>query len=43
MIVFVKEILIYSWRNKEHEEHLRIALKTLKEKKLYAEFKKYEL
>ena len=36
VIVFIDDILIYSKSRKEHEEHLKIVLEMLKEKKLYA-------
>ena len=42
MIVFIDDILVYSKSKKEHEEHLRIVLELLKEKKLYAKFSKCE-
>ena len=42
MIVFIDDILIYSKSRKEHEEHLRIVLEVLREKKLYAKFSKCE-
>ena len=42
VIVFVDEILIYSRTKEEHENHLRIVLRILKEKNLYAWFSKYE-
>ncbi|GKF44713.1 putative reverse transcriptase domain-containing protein, partial [Tanacetum coccineum] len=42
MIVFIDEILIYSKSRKEHEGHLRLILKLLKEDKLYAKFSKCE-
>ena len=35
VIVFIDDILIYSKSRKEHEEHLRIVLEVLREKKLY--------
>ena len=40
IIVFIDNILIYSESREEHEEHLKIALRLLKEHKLYAKFSK---
>ena len=42
MIVFIDDILAYSKSKKEHEEHLRMVLEMLREKKLYAKFSKCE-
>ena len=42
VIVFIDDILIYSKSKKEHEEHLRMVLEMLREKKLYAKFFKCE-
>ncbi|MBN8138679.1 hypothetical protein J0J21_23420, partial [Vibrio vulnificus] len=42
IIVFIDDILIYSKSAAEHEEHLRVALQTLKDHKLYAKFSKCE-
>ncbi|XP_057951056.1 uncharacterized protein LOC131145892 [Malania oleifera] len=42
MIVFIGDILVYSKIPKEHEELLRIVLQVLRERKLYAKFKKCE-
>ena len=42
IVVFIDDILIYSKSREEHENHLRIALQTLREKKLYAKFSKCE-
>nr|GEW15000.1 putative reverse transcriptase domain-containing protein [Tanacetum cinerariifolium] len=42
MIVFIDDILIYSKSKKEHEGHLRLILKLLKEEELYAKFSKYD-
>ena len=42
VIVFINDILIFSKSMEEHEEHLRIVFQILREKKLYAKFKKCE-
>nr|GEV29836.1 putative reverse transcriptase domain-containing protein [Tanacetum cinerariifolium] len=42
VIVFIDDILIYSKSIKEHEGHLKLILKLLKEKELYVEFSKCE-
>ncbi|XP_062091879.1 uncharacterized protein LOC133797823, partial [Humulus lupulus] len=42
VIVFIDDILVYSRSQEEHEEHLRLTLEKLKEKQLYAKFKKCE-
>ena len=41
-VVFVDDILIYSKSEEDHEGHLRIVLKTLREHRLYAKFSKCE-
>ena len=40
--MFIDNILIYSKTEREHKDHLRIALYTLQENQLYAKFSKYE-
>nr|GEV84971.1 putative reverse transcriptase domain-containing protein [Tanacetum cinerariifolium] len=42
VIVFIDDILIYSKSIKEHEGHLNLILKLLKEEELYAKFSKCE-
>ena len=42
IIVFIDDILIYSGSHEEHTEHLALVLKRLKDKQLYAKFKKCE-
>ena len=42
VLVFIDNVLIYSKDKKEHEEHLRITLETLRAEKLYAKFSKCE-
>nr|GEW57308.1 hypothetical protein [Tanacetum cinerariifolium] len=42
MIVFIDDILIYSKNKKEHEGHLKLILRLLKEEKLFAKFSKCE-
>ena len=38
--VFIDDILVYSRDEQEHEQHLKIVLQTLREKKLYAKLSK---
>ena len=40
VMVFIDDILVYSKDAQEHEQHLRIVLETLREKKLYAKLSK---
>jgi len=42
IIVFIDDILIYSRSEVEHEEHLRLALQTLRDHQLFAKFTKCE-
>ena len=42
VVVFVKNLLIYSQSEEEHEDHLMIVLQALREHKLYAKFSKCE-
>ena len=40
VVIFIDDILVYSRDESEHEQHLKIVLQTLKEKKLYAKLSK---
>ena len=40
VVVFIDDILVYSKDSQEHEQHLKIVLQTLREKKLYAKLSK---
>ena len=42
VIVFINDILVYSHNREEHQEHLRIVLKTFRAHKLFAKFSKCE-
>ncbi|XP_075481076.1 uncharacterized protein LOC142521770 [Primulina tabacum] len=42
IVVFIDDILVYSPSKEDHEEHLRLTLQILREKELYAKFKKCE-
>ncbi|XP_050935188.1 uncharacterized protein LOC127143928 [Cucumis melo] len=42
VLVFIDDILVYSMDKKAYEEHLRIVLQTLRDKKIYAKFSKCE-
>ena len=39
-MMFIDDILVYSVNEDEHRQHLRIVLQILREKKLFAKFKK---
>ena len=43
VIVFIDDILIYSGSKEDHEEHLRVVLRILRENQLYAKFSKCQL
>ena len=40
VVVFIDDILVYSKDAQQHEQHLKIVLQTLREKKLYAKLNK---
>ena len=40
VLVFIDDVLIYSKKEKEHEEHLRTTLETLRAEKIYAKLSK---
>jgi hypothetical protein len=40
VVVFIDDILVFSWSEEEHEEHLRLVLQKLREHQLYAKFSK---
>ena len=40
VLVFIENILVYSKSKEEHEEHLRIVLRVLREHQSYAKFSK---
>ena len=40
IIIFIDNILVYSYTIEEHELHLKIVLEKLREKKLYTKFSK---
>ncbi|CAN4112842.1 unnamed protein product [Withania somnifera] len=42
VIVFIDDILVYSRSKSDHERHLRLILRTLREYRLYAKFSKCE-
>ena len=41
-MVFIDDILVYSKYAQEHEQHLRIVMEMLREKKLYAKLNKWD-
>ena len=40
VVVFIDDILVYFKNAQEHEQHLRIVIETLREKKLYTKLRK---
>ncbi|GJY68077.1 putative reverse transcriptase domain-containing protein [Tanacetum coccineum] len=42
VVIFIDNILVYSKSKEEHEQHLRVLLGILREKKLYVKFSKFE-
>ncbi|KAG8481218.1 hypothetical protein CXB51_025975 [Gossypium anomalum] len=42
VVVFIDDILVYSRDETEHAEHLRLVLRILRDKQLYAKFSKCE-
>ena len=42
IVVFIDDILVYSKTEAKHDEHLRIVLRVLREKELFAKFSKCE-
>lgn len=40
VVIFIDDILVYSKKDEEHEEHLRIVLQTLRQEQLYARLSK---
>ena len=42
VVVFIDDIMVYSKNEEEHKEHLRLVLKKLRERQLYAKFSKCE-
>jgi hypothetical protein len=43
VIVFIDDILIYFKSESDHEEHLRLVLQKLRDKRLYAKYSKCEI
>ncbi|KAL4336240.1 hypothetical protein GQ457_07G006250 [Hibiscus cannabinus] len=42
VVVFIDDILVYSWTEEDHDRHLRLVLQTLLENQLYAKLSKCE-
>jgi hypothetical protein len=42
VVMFIDDIMVYSKSEEEHAEHLRVVLRVLKEKKLFAKLSKCE-
>jgi hypothetical protein len=42
VVVFIDDILVYSWNEGEHEGHLRLVLQKLRDHKLYVKLSKCE-
>ena len=42
VVVFIDDILVYSKDAQEYEQHLKIVLQMLREKKLYAKLSKFD-
>jgi len=42
VVVFIDDILIFSKTEKEHEQHLRLVLRMLRDNRFYAKLKKCE-
>lgn len=42
VIIFIDNLLVYSWSNEEYEEHLMEVLQILRERKIFTKLKKYE-
>lgn len=40
IVVFINDILVYSWSRIEYEQHLRTVLNTLRDKQFYAKLSK---
>lgn len=40
VVVFINDILINSWSDKKHIEHLRVVFQTLRKQRLYEKFDK---